>query len=196
MSGRHLWALMILSLRDPAQAARWLIGLGVPMGARWTGLVLVAILAVLLIGLTANLLPAQDLSVLGRAMQAPLPGLAIQAGTILLIAALTAWVGRMFGGQGSFADALLLMVWLEFLTLPLTLVQLLLLLIAPVAVLVVALVTLVLFIRIFLVFAATLHGFGNLWAVAGAALATLFGVSLLLGAIMTALGIEPLLGTV
>lgn len=196
MSGRHIWALMLLSLRDPAQAARWLIGLGLPMGVRWIGLALVAILAVLLIGLTANLLPAQDLSLLGREMQAPLPGLAIQAGTILMVAGLMAGVGRLFGGQGSFADALLLMVWLEFLTLPLTLVQLVLLLTFPPATILVALAALVVFVRIFVVFAATLHGFRSLLAVAGAALATLFGVSLILGAIMVALGIEPLLGTV
>lgn len=196
MTGQDIYALAVLTVRDPVAAARRLIGLGLPAAVRAQALVLVAILAVLMISLTARALPADDLTGLGRLMQAPLPGLAIQLGSILLIAALMAGVGRLFGGRGRFADALLLMVWLEFLTLPLSLLQLLLLLVLPLATLPAALVGMALFCWIFLVFAATLHGFRRLWPVAAASLVTLIGVSFVLGMLLVALGYEPVMGTV
>ena len=196
MSAQDIGALALLSLRDPAEAARYLIGLRLPMAVRWMGLALVAILAILFICVTAALLPSEDLTALGKAMQTPLPGLAIQGGSILLIAALMALVGRLFGGQGGFADALLLMVWMEFLTLPLTLLQLVLLFSIPFATVPVALVSLALFIRIFLVFTATLHGFSRLWAVAAVSVATLVALSMTLAVLMVALGYNPTMGTV
>lgn len=196
MTGQDICALAVLTLRDPAAAARCLIGLRLPALVRGQALMLVAILAVLMISLTARLLPAEELTGLGKAMQAPLSGLAIQLCTILLIAALMAGVGRLFGGRGSFADALLLVVWLEFLTLPLSLLQLLLLLVLPLATLPVALVGMGLFCWVFLVFAATLHGFRRLWPVAAASLATLIGVSFVLGMLLVALGYQPVMGTV
>lgn len=196
MNGQDIYGLAVLTVRDPAAAARWLIGLRLPAAVRLQALALVAILAVLMIGLTARVLPAEELTTLGQAMQQPLSGLAIQLGTILLIAALMAGVGRLFGGQGSFADALLLMVWLEFLTLPLSLLQLALLLSFPLASLPVGLAAMALFCWVFLVFAATLHGFRRLWPVAAASLATLIGVSFVLGALLVALGYQPVMGTV
>lgn len=190
----EIWALILLSLLNPAAAARQLIAMRLPMRVRWLGLALVAVLATLFIGITAQIAERQDLNALGSAMGAPLPGFAIQAGTILILATLIAVVGQLFGGKGRFADALLLSVWLEFLTLPPTLLQLLLLFSLPVATIPIALFVLVAFIWILLVFIQTLHGFVRVWPVAMGAVGTLVGFSLLLGIVLVSLGFDPATG--
>ena len=187
-------ALILLSLLNPAAAARQLIAMRLPMRVRWLGLALVAVLATLFIGITAQMAERQDMNALGSAMGAPLPGFAIQAGTILILATLIAVVGQLFGGKGRFADALLLSVWLEFLTLPPTLLQLLLLFSLPVATIPIALFVLVAFIWILLVFIQTLHGFVRVWPVAMGAVGTLVGFSLILGIVMVSLGFDPATG--
>lgn len=186
--------LMILSLLNPADAARQLIAMRLPMRVRWLGLGLVAVLATLFIGTTGYIEPRDDLNGIGAAMGAPLPGFAIQAGTILILALLVTFVGQLFGGKGSFADALLLSVWLEFLTLLPTVLQLVLLFVLPMATIPIALFVLVAFVWILLVFIQTLHGFTRVWPVAMGLIGTLIGVSMILGIVLVSLGFDPAAG--
>jgi len=186
--------LVVLSLLHPADAARQLIAMRLPMRVRWLGLGLVAVLATLFIGTMGYLEPRDDLNAIGAAMSAPLPGFAIQAGTILILALLVTFVGQLFGGTGRFADALLLSVWLEFLTLMPTLLQLVLLFILPLATIPIALFVLVAFVWILLVFIQTLHGFTRAWPVAMGIMGTLIGVSMILGIVLVALGFDPAAG--
>ena len=70
-------------------------------------------------------------------------------------------VGKAFGGRGSFPDALLIVVWLQLLTLALQLLQLVASLVAPPLVGVIGLGGFVLFLWLMTAFIAELHGFAS-----------------------------------
>jgi Yip1 domain len=189
-------ALAAYTFRDPKAAARTLLGLGVPAEARWLGLALVSVLTLLVGNLSLLGLPDDALSPIGRAVRHPVSGTLIQAGSTTIIAAAMTIVGNMFGGRGQYMDALLLMVWLQFLLVVLALAQTVLAFVVPVAALLVALVSLVLFFWLMVQFASALHGFTRPWAVFAGLIGTLLALSLIAAVLMSLFGIEPPMPTV
>ncbi|MFY9209909.1 MAG: YIP1 family protein [Aestuariivita sp.] len=135
--------LALLSVQNPAEAARLLISLRIDRKTLWTGLFLVAVLNTLLNGLNTLLVPGPS----------PFPGLFdvpavyfffISGGLVLTVITLY-WVGRSFGGQASMEDVIVVVVWLQFLRVLVQAAALLLLLTIPM-------------LSIILVFAAALVG--------------------------------------
>lgn len=191
-------ALMIESLRDPETVARKLLAMNLSPQIRWMALVAVSALAALVISISALLYPPADpdhASSFARLIEAPFPGFAIQVVSMLLLAGMVTIGGRVFGGRGRFADALTLVVWLEFLTVPPMILQLFFLMTVPFLTLPVALFTAAAFVWILLSFTATLHGFSNRLLVALGAVGTLFAFSLMLALVLTFMGIDPTIGT-
>ena len=100
--------LAILSVKDPADAARQLIAMQIDRGALWTALFLMAVLNTLLHGLSNVLVPAPS----------PIPGLFdvpavyffFVSGGLVLIVLTIFWAGRAFGGQGSMEDVMVTIV--------------------------------------------------------------------------------------
>lgn len=103
------------TLRDPRGGVRWLLVLGLPMEARWLALLLVTVLAVIVTRLSLMAMPvAGDPGVIALVAD-PLVGVPVQAISLVVAAAAIAGIGRLFGGRGTFADALLVVAWVEFL---------------------------------------------------------------------------------
>lgn len=184
-------ALLRLTLRDPQVAARALIGMRLPDQVRWLGLALVAVLTLIVMRLTLLIFPAEGLSPLGLALRSPVSGLPIQVGSILMVALAMMLAGRVFGGRGRFADALLLMVWLEFVLSLVAVVQVLLLVALPLAGVIFSLCAVALFLWLLVNFAAALHGFTNLWAVLAAMIGTFLGLAIATALALALLGIDP-----
>lgn len=157
--GSRLQSLAQLTLRDPRQAARVLLAEEVPLRARTAGLILVAVVAAVLVSLqvAANPQPLDPISALMLA--SPFRAAAMQWLFLALSVVLIDRVGRAFGGQGSFADALLIVVWLQLLTLVLQVLQLVATFVAPPLAGVIGLGGLVLFLWLMTSFIAELHGF-------------------------------------
>lgn len=183
--------LIRLTFADPKATARHLIAMNPPAQARWLGLALVAVLTVLTMRLTVLLLPTDEMSPVGMALRNPLSGFAIQVGSILLVAAAMTGAGRVFGGRGQFQDALLLMIWTEFLLAIIACVQLVLLMVAPFAGVVLAFLAVGLFAWLIVQFAAALHGFTNLWAVLAGMIATFFLLAVVTALALALLGVDP-----
>lgn len=183
--------LIRLTFADPKATARHLIAMNPPAQARWLGLALVAVLTVLTMRLTVLLLPTDEMSPVGMALRNPLSGFAIQVGSILLVAAAMTGAGRVFGGRGQFQDALLLMIWTEFLLAIIACVQLVLLMVAPFAGVVLAFLAVGLFAWLIVQFAAALHGFTNLWAVLAGIIATFFLLAVVTALALALLGVDP-----
>ncbi|MFT7594944.1 MAG: hypothetical protein ACI8R4_002270 [Paracoccaceae bacterium] len=105
--------LVITSIKDPASAARSLMALQLPSQVLWTALALVAVLNTALFTLSNLLMPGP--SPLPETFNSPMVYLTIVVvGLILTIYALF-WVGRLFGGKGSVADIMVLIVWMQVL---------------------------------------------------------------------------------
>lgn len=158
--GARLASLMQLTLRDPQQAARALLAEGVPVRARTAGLLLVAILSALLASVQVE--GRQNLDPFSAFMLAsPFRAAVFQWGFLAVSVLLIHRVGRMFGGRGSFADALLVVVWLQVVMLGFQALQLVVAPIAPSFAGLIGLVSLVFYLWLMTVFIAELHGFAS-----------------------------------
>lgn len=191
MTGSDVQSLIRLSLTDPDQAARALVGLRLPAQARWLAVALAAVLTVTLAQLTILALPGADLSRMGQVLHHPLTGFIFQAGSILLIALAMAQVGRLFGGQGGFGDALVLTAWIEFMMVILGAVQLVLALTVPFLAILALLVAIALFMTLLVRFTAVLHGFTNRWLVLAGIVGTFVAASFALAIFASLAGIAP-----
>ena len=80
-------------------------------------LAVVVALSAILGTLAMQIFPELAEGGLGIPVLSPLARVALQTGGMVLTAWLIATVGRAFGGQGDFPDALLIVIWLEFLLL-------------------------------------------------------------------------------
>ncbi len=179
------------TFRNPRAAARRLIAFGPPIEARWIGLALVSVLAVLETRLAILAMPLSQPSPIFFIVSDPWTGVPVQFLSLLLVAAAMAFIGRLFGGQGTFPDALLLVVWLEFLLTLAQAVQLFaLLLIPPVGVLV-AFAALVMFVWLLAQFIAALHGFTNIAMVIFGMVVSFFLIITAIAILLTVFGIVP-----
>lgn len=157
--GARLVGLARLTLQDPRQAARVLLVEGVPMRARTGGLLLVAILTALMANLQFGA-GARSLDPFSAFMLAsPIRTAVVQWGFLALSVLLIHRVGRAFGGRGSFADALLIVVWLQVLMLGFQVLQLVVAPILPGLAGVIGLVSFVVYFWLMTHFIAELHGF-------------------------------------
>ena len=193
MSFNEFKALIGATFRDPQGVSRYLMAQNWPVSARWMGCVLAAILSTIMLYLGRMIL----ISVLvpeGQNAVEPLQPLITfpaQFGALVVTAFLMAGVGRMFGGKGSYDDALLLVVWSEIPLLMLQALQLAVGLVSPMVAeyLGYAVVFFSLWLLVNLVMA--LHGFKSAAKVVLGILGTVFALALLLTPIAMMLGLLP-----
>lgn len=161
LTGR-ITALAELTLRDPRQAVSDLLAEAVPLQARVLGLFLVSVLAAALSSIQIGV-QAVSVDPLIVALTAnPLRAAVLQSVSLGLTVLMIHGIGRAFGGRGNLPDALLIVVWLQFLMLGAQLLQLVTELLSPALAGVVALLSLGLFLWLMTSFIAALHGFRSL----------------------------------
>lgn len=192
MTGQDVKFLLRETLRNPQVAARRIIALDLPPQVGWLGLALVAVLALIMLRLTLLAFGAgSDLNSAGALMRHPVWGVVAQAGFILLTAACMTFAGRPFGGRGRFPDALLLVVWLQFVLVLVGLVQFLTLLVLPPLGGLIALLSIPLFLWLLVNLAAALHGFVNPLLVLLGLIVTFFLTAIVVAVLLSLAGIDP-----
>jgi hypothetical protein len=148
-----------LTLQDPKAATRVLLAEQVPLPARTAGLLLVAVLSALMSSLQIQISPQPMDPISAMLLASPFRTAVVQWAFLALSVLLIHRVGRAFGGTGSFADALLIVVWLQCLTLVLQLIQLVTNVISPALAGLIGLVGFGVFLWLMTSFIAELHGF-------------------------------------
>ena len=187
----RIGALAQLTLQDPRQATRMLIAEGVPIRARSAGLLLVAVVSALLASLQVGASPQQLDPFSAFMLASPFRTALFQWLFLALSVVLIHRVGRAFGGKGSFPDALLVVVWLQLLTLAIQVLQLAATLVAPPLAGIIGLGGFVLFLWLMTAFIAELHGFRSRGRVFLGLVLTGLGTGFVLGiAIVLILGPE------
>lgn len=166
------------TLDDPRGMARWIIGQNFAPSVAAMALALVSVLTSILSGVVLLIAPDQMFNF------TPLQLAMGQMAVLFAAAGLIAWVGRLFGGQGRFSDAMALVAWLEAIMFALQVVRFIALFILPAATVVLALVGLALLIWLGVQFIAELHGFASLWLVFFGMIGTLLAISFVLAAVM------------
>ncbi len=191
MTLEDLKALVWMTLRRPQEAAAALLGLGLPMQARLLALGVVVTLSAAL-GTAGEILFTFVTKLDLGPTQSPLPLAIIQGALLLYGAVMITFIGQRAGGRGGFADALLLLVWIEFVLILGQVVQMLVMaLMFPMVAVVLTLVLFGLMFWLLVNFIAVLHGFKNLFAVGAGVVAGFFASALLAGIVFVTLGIVP-----
>jgi len=179
-----LLAAARFTIQDPRAGARAVMAMNLPMNTRWTAFALAITGSTLMTILAVRLSPAGAELAVQQVLASPL-ALALMQGIVMLIAVqLMHRVGRLAGGQGDFADALVLMTWLQIILMMVQVLQLALEVVAPMAADVLGLFGLGLMFWLLTHFVAELHGFKSLGTVfagiIGTAIAASFAMALVL----------------
>lgn len=122
MTLTDLQALLRLTLTNPRAAARAIMALNLPDAVGWTALLAVAAVTTVLGFVGQSSAPGEMPEPFASLMSSPIRMAGIQLISLLFTVVLAWVVGRRFGGQGSFADTLALVAWVQV---PLILLQLL-----------------------------------------------------------------------
>lgn len=168
-------SLVRLTLQEPRIAARAVLALNLPPAARWMAAGLTTLLAAILMTLLNALLPVEgeDMPRIAPFFWVVLTGLGMLISTSLVYQ-----VGRWFGGRGQFADALVLMAWLQFIQVGIAAAQMIALLLIPPLGGMIEIASLVITLWLLTGFIAELHGFSSAGRVFGGILLT-FAVSVI-----------------
>jgi hypothetical protein len=157
MTRADLADLLREALQDPRRNAERILAWPLPQQAVWLGVLLVSVLAVL--GLYLTLMIGGN--VLGP-VPSPFGMAALQVVAMIVLAAMMAHVGRMFGGSGRFAGALRIMVWLQGMMVAFQAVQLVAMVLLPPLAGLLSLASVVAVLWVATGFVAGLHGFRSL----------------------------------
>lgn len=176
------------TLRDPRGGARAIMDLRLPLAAMWTALALTAVISAILLHLSFALLTPVE-----RGMVPLLPGpfesVVLQSAVMVVTALLAHYLGRMRGGQGSFPEALILMVWLQAILLAFQALQIVALVALPAVTDLIGLLVLVVFMWLLTAFIAELHRFRSMGKVFLGIIGAILAVAMVLSVLL-----RPFLG--
>lgn len=175
-----LGELVVMTLRDADSAMRALRGLDLPMTARWMALLLAIVLSRFLGVVVTAMFPSTLEGPMVELLTNPVAMAAIELAATVLTAFMVVQIGRLFGGTGSFPDAILVIAWIELILGAIQAVQVLMMAVVPASAVLMGLIAGILSIYLTVTMTKALHGFRSAALVALA----YFGVSLLVGVIL------------
>lgn len=178
------------TFRDPQGVARTLIGANLSLEARWTAVALVSVLAVIGLKLALWSVPDGEPSVFAL-LADPWLGIPVQVVSIVLLAVVMVVSGRLQGGEGRFADALVLVAWIEFVMAMAQALQIVAMVILPPLSVLISIASLVLFIWLMVHFTAALHRLTSLGRVLVALIGGFIALIVLAAIVLGTLGLVP-----
>lgn len=180
-------SLAVLSVTRPAEAAQQLMSLELSREVLWLALALAVVLNTTIHALSGLIFGPITMPLAGLPDSVVAYAALVGVGLLLTIFAIYR-VGRMLGGQGSFDDVMVLMVWMQFLRVAVQAAALVLAMTIPIlsALLVLAATFIGLF--IFLHFIDQAHRLGSLMRAAGVMIASIFAIAISLLILLSLLG--------
>lgn len=186
MNGQDWGALALLTVKDPPEAARRLMGLGVSRDVLWLALLVVSLLNTLLLFGPAVLLQLHVL--LPGALAQPVAYAAMVTGGLFAMIFGIHWVGTKMGGTGSLDDVAVLFIWMQALRVGVQAVSLVLQFVFPLFNILLAVVVGFYSLYIVLHFIDQAHRLESLGRAAGVFIATLLALVLALAVLLTLVG--------
>ena len=155
----YLLGMALQTIPEPRKVARDVLSLAyLPRAALWQAFALFAVLSTGL-GVAATVLFPPDPMLAGSLLGDPLRMGLVESASLVITVFLIYWVGRAFGGHGSFAQAILTVIWMQYVAVLLQFVVLVLALFAPGLAALAALVSVGVSFWILSHFIAEMHGF-------------------------------------
>ena len=177
------------SIVDPRKSFRALQALRLDRGTLWTGLLAVAAISVILAWSSALLAEMRGVETAIRYLPGPLATGGVEVVVLAVMGIVVFWGGRMFGGRGTFDDALLAVVWLQFVLNCLQVLQLVTFLIVPFIADLIGLAGLVLSLWMLTGFVAEQHGFRSMGKTLAGILAAMVLVAIALVIVLVMIGV-------
>lgn len=184
----YLFGMALQTVPEPRKVARDIQSIALPRAVLWQVLGLLLVAATFLAVIGAILYPA-DPEVYGSLVADPMMTGAAQAVVSVLTVFAIHRLGRGFGGTGTFDQALLTVIWLQFVLLIMELGVLFLGVFAPGLALILWIAGVVMTFWILSHFIAEMHGFRSAWAVFGSILMVLLVFAVVMSIILSVLGL-------
>jgi hypothetical protein len=178
---------------DPRKGASTVLNFAPPRQALWLMFLLVAVSSIILVEIVALIVGATSEGA-GMANSPMALGVA-QTGLMLAMVYVAYFVGKFFGGTGTFEQSLLLMIWLQFILLCVQVIQIAAILVMPPLVGLITLASLALFFWLAVNFIAELHGFTSLGRIFLSMIACLIALVFVAVFVLSGLGLtlmEPI----
>jgi len=174
------------TMTNPRGGAQEILDLRLPVPVLWQFFVLQLVISAILKVIVFTFFPTPEVD-LGPSAAISFTVVEAVAGVILVLA--TYQIGRLFGGHGSFAGALAMIVWLQFILLCVNVVQLFVMMILPPAGDVITLLALALFFWLLAQFIAALHGFTSMGRVFLGIVLSLMALAFVFNIVLALLGV-------
>ncbi len=126
----YLLGMALQTIPEPRKVARDILSLRFPRAALWQAFALFAVLATGL-NVAALILFPPDPALAGSLLADPLRMGMIQTASLVITVFLIYWMGRAFGGTGTFPQAILTVIWMQYVAVLLQLAVLVLALFSP-----------------------------------------------------------------
>jgi len=186
-----LFKLALESLLEPKRCLRIVLDIVITMPELLQITVLVAAISTLMSIAFLYIEPAEVQAVLTIISLNPFPLFLIQIAVFIITAAIITFVGHLFHGVATFKEALTALIWMQFVMIGVSFIQLILILFIPALNSITAMITLLIFIHLTVSFVMEIHGFTNIFAVISGIIATFFGVAFVMAIILILLGFTP-----
>jgi len=185
---KQLLALARLTLHAPRAACDLLLADVPERGELLRMATLVVVLSTLFSGILVELFGPPPLEPMAGVLTSPILYAVMQFMVLMITTIAVFVIGRMFGGHGSFDEALLLMVWLQFYMLLVQVGLFAVTYLSNGATNPLNLGVYFYFIWLMVVFVAALHGFRSYWAVFAGLLASSMAISFVVVVLLAILG--------
>lgn len=188
----------MLSLRNPATAARFVIAAGFRRDVLWSFLLLVSIANATLVWLSNALTGPTPEQIAQMPIQipaivfSPLFAFLFLAGALVITVHVLYWLGTAIGGTGSLDDMLAVLVWLQSLRVLAQIILLVLMLAVPSLAGIFGLAVAIISLWILVHFVNEATGLGSLFKTVGVLLSAMVGIILGLSFILTITGLATL----
>lgn len=185
--------LAVLSVKDPATAARQLLDMQVPGNILWLLLFLVTICNTILFTLSDLLAPVPG--PLSDLLSTPFSMLGLVAGGLILTVYSLYLCGRLMGGAGTFDGVLVLIVWLQILRLIVQAAVMFLMLVLPLLSALLVIASAFVWLYLLVHFVNQAHQFASLGRSAVVLIVSIIIPAIGIAVLLALLGV-PLTGTV
>lgn len=177
------------SVANPREGYRIAAGLQLDRQSLWIALAAITVLNVLMAEVMLYFFRRAGVDPMFGITTQPLTTALLRFGLLAVLVYLVYWGGRMLGGQGTFDDALLAIVWLLFIMGCLQAIQLVALLVFPFVAALLGLVGVALFFWLLTGFVGELHGFTSGPKIFLSLVVGMLGLGLALIVLLTLIGV-------
>jgi hypothetical protein len=189
LSLASLLRLVVATITNPREGATTVLSMAPPIRAMWLMFALVVTLTLFMGEVVSLMSPPPVEGPITDAYASPLLLGAVQGAMLCVMVFAINHIGRWFGGTGRFEEALLLVIWLQFIFVCLQVVQIVLMVLMPPLADLMMILAIGLFLWLLVNFIAVLHGFTSLGMVFVMTIVSGIGVVFAMSLVLAILGV-------